>query len=167
VKIERTVAHEDAPRLTIRPITVKEAQAFVRQYHRHHKPPCGCRFALAVVDAEGAWHGVAMANRPVSRVLDDGLTLEVSRCCTDGTPNACSKLYGAVRRVAQAMGYRKVVTYTLPEEGGASLRGAGYQQMALIKGHSWHTPTQGRNRTDDHPQGDKWRWEVTLKAGAA
>jgi hypothetical protein len=102
----------------------------------------------------------------VSRMLDDGLTLEVSRCCTDGTPNACSKLYGAVRRVAQAMGYRKVVTYTLPEEGGASLRGAGYQQMALIKGGSWHTPTQGRNRTDDHPLGDKWRWEVTLKAGA-
>jgi hypothetical protein len=153
--------------LIIRPITVKEAQAYVRQYHRHHKPPCGCRFALQVVDEDGQIHGVAMANRPVARALDDGLTLEVSRCCTDGTPNAPSRLYGAVRRVAQAMGYRKIVTYTLPEEGGASLRAASYQQVALIKGHPWHTPTSGRPRTDDHPQGDKWRWEVELRQMAA
>ena len=148
--------------LRIRPITVKEAQAYVRQFHRHHRPPCGCRFALQVLDEHGEIHGVAMGNRPVSRVLDDGLTLEISRVCTDGYPNAPSKLYGAMRRVAQAMGYQKIVTYTLPEEGGASLRAAGYQQMALIKGHPWHTPTQGRHRRDDHPQGDKWRWEVAL-----
>ena len=150
--------------LTVRPVTVKEAQAFVRQYHRHHKPPGGCRFALAVVEGD-IMHGVAIACRPVSRVLDDGLTLEISRCCTDGYPNACSKLYGAVRRVAQAMGYRKVITYTLPVEGGASLRAASYQQTALIKGHSWHTPTQGRHRKDDHPMGDKWRWEAAVCRG--
>jgi hypothetical protein len=148
--------------LSIRPITLREAQAYVRQFHRHHRPSAGGCFALGVVDAEGELHGVVMAGRPINRTLDDAFTLEVTRCCTDGTRNAPSKLYAAVRRVGQAMGYRKIMTYTLPAEGGASLRGAGYQQVALITGHPWNGPLRGRPRRDDHPQADKWRWETAL-----
>ena len=54
--------------------------------------------------------------RPVSRYLDDGLTLEVNRLCTTGAENACSMLYGAAARAARAMGYQKIITYTLDTE---------------------------------------------------
>ena len=63
-----------------------------------------------------------LSQPPVSRYLDDGHTLEVNRLCTDGTKNACSFLYAAAWRAARAMGYRKIVTYILDTESGASLR---------------------------------------------
>lgn len=119
--------------MELRPISVKHASAFVAEHHRHHGAPQGAKFALA------AWHaerlvGVVMVGRPVSRMLDDGRTAEVIRVATDGTRNACSFLYGAAKRAAQAMGYRKVVTYTLPAESGASLRAVGWSRMGLTGG---------------------------------
>ena len=100
--------------------------------------------------------GVAIAGRPVARALDDGYTLEVLRVCTDGTPNACSKLYGAMRRAAREMGYRKVITYTLAEESGTSLRAAGWSVDGTTRGDSWDRPN--RPRDDRHPIGPKTRW---------
>ena len=108
--------------LTITPISLAEANAFVHEYHRHHDPVPGAKFCIACSDDSGV-RGVAIVGRPVARMLDDGWTLEVNRCCTDGARNACSILYGAAWRAARALGYRKLITYTLPEEGGASLRG--------------------------------------------
>ncbi len=97
-------------------------------YHRHHQPPRGTRFTLGVArESDSELVGVAMVGRPVARHYDDGLTLEVNRTCTDGTPNANSCLYGAAWRAAQALGYRRLITYTQEGESGASLRGAGWR----------------------------------------
>ena len=144
--------------LGIVPCSLIDANAFVRQHHRHHQPVPGHKFSLAVVDGDGTLHGVAIVGRPVARMLDDGLTLEVNRVATDGTPNACSALYGACRRAAFALGYQKLVTYTLPSESGSSLRGAGYRLMGEAGGGSWSRPS--RERDDDHPLQPKLRWEV-------
>jgi hypothetical protein len=115
--------------LTIVPVTFRDACAFVAIHHRHHGPPRGCRFCLGVATAERLV-GVAMVGRPVAREYDDGLTLEVNRTCTDGTPEANSCLYGAAWRGAKALGYRRLITYTQRGESGASLRGAGWRVVA-------------------------------------
>lgn len=145
--------------LTLTPLSLREAHAFVARHHRHHKPARGGKFALGVA-SDGEIVGVAVVGRPVARHLDDGWTVEVNRVATDGTRNACSMLYGAAWRAAKAMGYRRCVTYTLPEEGGASLRGAGWKLIGEAGGGSWHTPTSNRPRVDQHPTQTKLRWEA-------
>jgi hypothetical protein len=147
--------------MTLRPISLRNARAFVAAFHRHHDAPQGGKFALA------AWHdgkhvGVAIVGRPVSRVLDDGWTAEVIRVCTDGTRNACSFLYAHSKRAAQAMGYRKVITYTLPEEGGASLRAVGWERFGVTGGGSWKRAKSRPNATDSHPLQQKIRWETVI-----
>ena len=127
---------EECKLLVLRPITLREANAFVLQHHRHHGPTVGHKFSIGLSDGEKLV-GVAIAGRPVSRYLDDGYTLEVARLCTDGTPNACSKLYAAVWRAAKAMGYRKAVTYILESESGASLRAAGWKCTGRAGGLQW------------------------------
>ena len=101
--------------MTIVPITFRKACEFVNKHHRHHKAPRGCKFAIGC-DVNGHLVGVAIAGRPVSRILDDGTVLEITRVCTDGTKNACSKLYGTVSRIGKLMGYEKVITYILESE---------------------------------------------------
>src|SRR5262245_58380740 len=107
----------------------------------------------------GAVVGAAIVGRPVARMLDDDWTAEVTRCCTDGTRNAPSMLYRACWRACRALGYRRLVTYTLPEEGGASLRGAGFKLIGKAGGGSWSC--QSRPRVDKHPLQAKLRWEIT------
>ena len=143
--------------LILRPITLREANAFVGQFHRHHKAARGHKFSVAV-DADGKLCGVAIVGRPVARHDDDGLTFEVVRLCTDGTRNACSMLYGAAWRAAKGMGYLRGVTFTMAEETGASLRASGWRRVRDIAGRSWDTPS--RARTDKHPLGPKVRWEI-------
>jgi hypothetical protein len=144
-------------RLTIVPISIREASRFVDEHHRHHKPPRGAIFAVAVALGETVV-GVALVGRPLARMLQDGWTVEVIRVCTDGTPNACSKLYGACWRVAQQLGYRRCVTYTLKEEGGASLRASGWREVGPAGGGSWSRGS--RPRVDLHPLQQKIRWEM-------
>ena len=143
--------------LQIQPIDVSEANDFVRRHHRHHRPPQGYKLCLAVNDGTKIV-GVLIAGRPVARLLDDGLTIEVTRCCTDGTRIACSILYAAAWRAAKALGYRKMITYTLPEEGGASLKATGWICVGEAGGGVWSNTT--RKRKDDHPLETKHRWEV-------
>lgn len=112
--------------LELVPITLKEANAFVERYHRHHKPVVGHKFSIAASDGEKIV-GVAIVGRPVSRYLDNGLTLEVNRLCTDGTRNACSFLYSAAWRAARNLGYKKLITYILVSETGSSLKAAGWK----------------------------------------
>lgn len=142
--------------MTIVPCTVKDAAVYIRAHHRHHRAPTGGLFALAV-EHEGSMRGVAVVGRPVARALADGRTAEVTRLCTDGTPNACSMLYGAAWRAARALGYRRLVTYTLASEPGASLRGAGWTLIGEAGGGSWSRPS--RPREDQHPTQTKLRWE--------
>lgn len=115
--------------LTVVPLTMRAAAAFVEQHHRHNKPPRGHKFSIGVCDQLGTLRGVAMVGRPVARHFDDGLTAEVNRTCTDGTPNANSALYGAAWRIAHAMGYRRLVTYTQAQEPGTSLTAAGWARV--------------------------------------
>lgn len=145
-------------RLRIVPCDLSEANVFVARHHRHHKAVVGHKFSLAVVDEADQVRGVAIVGRPVSRVLDDGLTLEVTRVATDGCPNACSALYGAARRATFALGFRKLITYTLASEPGSSLLGAGWKCIGTAGGGSWYTPS--RPRVDKHPTQEKLRWEV-------
>lgn len=144
--------------LTVVPITLAEAKVFIERHHRHHPPPVGHILSVAVADDAGVVRGVATVGRPVARMLDDGFTAEVNRCCTDGARNACSMLYGAAWRAARAIGYRKLITYTLPEEGGASLRAAGWRLVGQAVGGRWSRNT--RPRIDVHPTQQKLRWEA-------
>lgn len=122
--------------LEIRPCDFATARDFVGMHHRHNKPPVGHKFSIACYDGERLC-GVCMVGRPVSRYYDDGLTLEVNRCCTDGTYNACSMLYGAAWRAAKALGYIRMVTYTLQSEPGTSLRASGWICDGDAGGSHW------------------------------
>jgi len=146
-------------RLTVVPLPLDEANAFVAQHHRHHKPVPGHKFSLGVADETGAIRGVAIVGRPVARMLDNGLTLEVNRVATDGCPNACSALYGAAWRAAKALGYRRLITYTLNTEPGTSLRGAGWKLLGERGGGSWSC--ESRPRVDKHPTQMKLLWEAS------
>lgn len=146
-------------KLLIVPISLDEANAFVAQHHRHHQAVVGHKFSIGV--AVGAHvHGVAIIGRPVARGIDDGWTLEVNRCCTDGTRNACSILYGAAWRAAKAMGFRRLITYTLQTEHGASLRAAGWKLIGQRGGGNWNTPARPRIDTAAVLRGQKLLWEA-------
>lgn len=144
--------------LELVPITQRDAIAYVERHHRHHGKVQGAKFSIAAAK-DGEIVGVIFVGRPVARHLDDGWTAEVTRCCTDGTRNAASFLYGAAWRASKAMGYKRLVTYTLAEESGASLRGAGWTVVAESGGGSWSRPS--RPRVDKHPLQQKLRWEAT------
>jgi hypothetical protein len=143
--------------LVIVPITQRSAKAFVALHHRHHRPPVGSVFQVGAHDGVQL-RGVLMAGRPVARMLDDGRTLEVTRVATDGCPNACSLLYGAARRARKALGYSRVITYTLASEPGTTLKAAGWRKIGNAGGGSWSRPSRGRE--DNHPQEGKVRWEA-------
>ena len=145
--------------LAVTPINLEEANAFVERLHRHHKPVPGCKFCLAVSESDKV-RGVAIVGRPVARMSDDGWTLEVNRCCTDGTRNACSMLYGAAWRAAKALGYRRLITYTLQEEGGASMRASGWRCIGLRGGGNWNVASRPRIDTAEMLQGQKLLWEA-------
>ena len=148
----------DAVKLAIVPISFREACAYIERNHRHHPPPRGMVLCIAVSDGDRI-RGVAVVGRPVARRLQDGFTAEVTRVATDGVRNGCSMLYGAAWRAARAIGYNRLVTYTLPKEGGASLRGAGFTLLGEAGGGSWSR--KGRPRVDLHPTQVKFRWEKT------
>lgn len=150
-------AHADE-RLSVVPITLRDAHAFVAEHHRHHRPSRGGKFAVAVARGP-AVVGVAVVGRPVARALDDSWTAEVTRLATDGTRNACSKLYRAAFRACVAMGYRRVVTYILGSEPGTSLVAAGFRLVGEVRGRSWSCAS--RPRVDRHPTQGKLRWELT------
>ena len=145
--------------LAITPINLDEANAFVAVNHRHHKPVVGAKFAIAV-SSDGVIRGVAIVGRPVSRHLDNGWTLELTRCCTDGTKNACSMLYGAAWRAVKALGYKRLITYTLPEEGGGSLRASGWNEIGRAGGGNWNCESRPRLDTAQHLRGQKVLWEA-------
>ncbi|UPT53147.1 hypothetical protein [Synechococcus phage Ssp-JY42] len=145
-------------RLLHQRIEFADAAAFVAAHHRHHTPPVGHMFSIgAYRDADLV--GVVIVGRPVARGRDDGLTAEVTRLCVrDDERNACSFLYGKAARAALAMGFRRIGTYTLARESGASLRAAGWVVISEVKGRSWDTPS--RRRTDKHPTENKLLWEA-------
>jgi hypothetical protein len=139
-------------------VTLREARLYVTRHHRHHEAPAGGLFAIGACEA-GAIVGVVIVGRPVARLLQiDDYTAEVTRLCSDGSRNVCSLLYAGAWRAARAMGYRRLVTYTLASEGGASLRGAGWRCVGEAGGGTWSR--KARPRVDTHPTQIKLRWEA-------
>lgn len=138
-------------RLQLVPVTWAEAREYVTAWHRTHRPPPGHKFSVGIADSVDATGkpilvGVAIVGRPVARHFDNGLTLEVTRTCTDGTPNANSMLYGACARATFALGYRRLVTYTQCGESGASLRAAGWRVVAERPAtNGWDRPSRRRD----------------------
>jgi hypothetical protein len=115
-----------------------EANEFVREFHRRHGAVRGAKFCLTA-STYVKIIGVAIVGRPVARMLDDCWTLEVNRTCTDGTKNVSSLLYGACRRAIFALGYRRLLTYTLGSEQGAQpnrFRVAALESLAVATGRA-------------------------------
>jgi len=123
------------------PLGREEANDFVREHHRHSKPVPGHKAAIGASDGRFLW-GIAIIGRPVARGYDDGFTAELTRVCTrPGAPKGTgSFLYARAWRLWQAWGGKRLVTYTLKSESGASLRGAGWKvigEREPRKGRGW------------------------------
>lgn len=146
------------------PVDLAEANAFVGNFHRHNKPVVMHKFSVGVSDGAELW-GVAIAGQPVARLMVDGHTLEATRCCVrDGAPKGCASfLYASLWRAARALGYRRLITYTLQTESGASMRGAGWRIVAELAPRS--DARQWTNRPGREWQAvtgqAKFRWEVS------
>ena len=148
--------------MRIVPVTLEVANEFVALHHRHSRRVVGCKFAIGIEDDQGLLRGVAIVGRPTSPKIDQRRPAEITRVCTDGARNACSMLYGAARRAAREMGHEPIYTYTLPQEGGASLRAAGFRldkEDAGGPASAWHN-RRGRTAlpVGDDLVGGKWRW---------
>lgn len=151
--------------LVVRPLTIAQANEFIGRLHRHHKPVTGHRFSIGAFLGD-ACVGVCVVGRPVARMLDQYRMAEVTRLATDGTKNACSILYAAAARACDAMGFDSVQTYTLPEEGGVSLRAAGWTLEGETGGGDWNRATGSHTgRRTDQPMSVKYRWRKTLANG--
>ena len=144
-------------KIEIVPIKQDEAKMFINTYHRHHKAPRGSIFQIGAA-ANDKIVGVIMVGRPVSRILDNGWTLEVNRLCTDGTKNVCSMLYAAAWRVTKNLGYKKLITYILDTETGSSLKATNFKKIGETRNRSWNTRT--RPRVDKHPLQKKIKFEI-------
>lgn len=144
-------------KLTVERLELAEANAFVREHHRHHRPVVGHVFSIGA-SLDGKIVGIAIIGRPVSRHRDDGVTAEVTRLATDGTRNACSFLYGASARAAFALGFKRIGTYILATEPGTSLTACGWRLIGETPGRSWSVLS--RPRVDKHPLQKKLLFET-------
>ena len=149
------------PNLKVKPITLRFANEYVKQHHRHSKTAQGCKFCIAAIDDVQTIVGVAIVGRPVARRLDDGYTAEIVRTCTTGTKNVNSLLYGACARIWKEMGGTKIITYTLETESGISLKAAGYTHdnttKSFPKGTGWPTRKNREWQPNVHSL-QKYRW---------
>jgi hypothetical protein len=158
-RYQAALRNRQQQKLMVVPCTIEQANAYVARMHRHHGAIPIARLAFAVADEAGLVRGVAIVGRPCNTHLDDGWTLEVRRVCTDGCPNACSALYAAAWKAARAIGYRKLVTYTLPSEGGASLRAVGWKEVKGCGGDPWKSHKRQR-QINPLFLIKKTRWEI-------
>ena len=133
--------------IKIIPISLKQANDYVLKHHRHHSKVQGCKFCIGVVDDKNELRGVAIVGRPVSRFLDNGLTAEVTRLCTDGYKNACSFLYAACSRIAKNMGYDRIITYILATEKGTSLKASNWTCNGPCGGGNWNVASRPRKNS--------------------
>jgi hypothetical protein len=142
----------------LRPITQRKAKAWIKETHRHLDPPRGDLFRVAVC-VRGDLVAVGMAGRPC-RMLQDGTTAEITRVAStaDVDVNACTRLYGALRRAGKALGYRRFVTYTLEHEPGISLRAAGFEDDGLTDGGEWDRPSRRRKAAQQPGRKRRWIW---------
>ena len=159
------IASSLVTRLEAVPITLQEASAYIDRRHRHNAGPKFHKFSICLrVPGEPEPVGVAVASTPKARYQMDGETLEINRCCADPRyADVCSCLYARAIRIGREMGYRRFLTYTLPEESGSSLRAAGFQPDGMTKAsvNGWDSPSRHRD-TAQYPAGEKIRWVFCL-----
>lgn len=142
--------------VTAKPLSYRQACEFISAFHRHHRPPQGWKFGIAAIK-NNECVGVVCVGRPVSRMLDNGETVEVTRLCSNGAKNVCSFLYSKAARIAFEMGYKRIVTYILESESGHSLKSASWKYVKNTSGGKWSRPS--RERKDKHPIEPKQLWE--------
>lgn len=140
------------------PMTLREANDFVANYHRHNGRTSrnGGKFAIGASQDGELW-GVAIIGNPISGTFMDGFTAEVLRTCVrpEAPGNVNSFLYGAAWRVWRAMGGHRLITYTLQTESGASLRGAGWKIVGEVR------PTADGWRKNDHLNNSR-KWQPVM-----
>jgi hypothetical protein len=122
------------PRLRLRPISLRDANAHIVRFHAHHPRVRGCKYCIGAIDEHGVLRGVVVVERPKARMLDDDHTLELTRVCTDRTVHVASMLIAAAARAAFAMGARRVISYVLETESGTSYRAAGWTRVEDERG---------------------------------
>ena len=143
-------------RLRVAPCTIRAAVEYVKIHHRHLPRLTGGIFAVAVQDDGGTVRGVGVWGHP-ARVWNGTGRGVILRCATDGAPNACSMIYGALCRAAKALGWTEAWTYTLPDESGASLRAAGFERMGVSDGGEWDRPSRRRPLAQKPEPKVRWR----------
>ena len=143
------------------PLTLKQANELISQWHRHHKPVVGHRFSIGC-EVDYRLVGAIVVGRPVARAVDQYRVAEVTRLVTDGTANACSLLYSAAARIAREMGFQYIQTYILEEEPGTSLKAAGWTHDGDTEGGNWNHGWR-KGRREDQPMGGKQRWIKRFK----
>lgn len=145
--------------MKIVPITFRKASEFVNEHHRHNKASCGHKFSIGL-EQDNKLIGIATAGRPVARALDNGRNIEITRVCVlEGHKNACSMLYGRMKRICQLMGFEKIFTYTLKTESGSSLKAIGARIVGEVIPKSWNTKNRKRKEQEIYKQ-EKFRWEL-------
>ena len=139
------------------PCTLKQANDFIELFHRHHEPVTGHRFSICAIDKNNCIIGVAVVGRPVGRKCRQYVWAEVTRLCTDGTPNVCSFLYARCAKIAQLMGFKLIQTYILETESGISLKAAGWTCEGVNRpnGVGWNNR---KNRNKKQPTCAKIRY---------
>lgn len=154
------MTHKQYVELDNQPISFKEACRFILDHHSHLRPPQGHKFSIAANDGEKVV-GVVIVGRPTARHLDNGWTLEVTRCCVaDNVPNAASFLYAKARQAAKALGFKRLITYTLATESGTCLIADQWKELWKAGGGTWNR--KNRPRVDTHPLEQKMLWEAVL-----
>jgi hypothetical protein len=146
--------------LRIIPLTLKEANALVRGYHRHHDKVQGCRWAIGAMKNEQLV-GACIVGRCQARMVEQYLECSVTRLVTFGGKNECSFLYGAAARIAREMGYEKIRTEILENEPGTSLKAAGWTYSHTTKGGNYDRPSRKRS-VGKYPEGPKQVWFKVL-----
>ena len=147
--------------LRLVPLTLAQANELIERLHRHHKRVVGHRFSIGAQNGNGLI-GAVVVGRPVARMTDQNNVAEVTRLVTDGTPHACSMLYAAAARAADAMGYQRIQTFILEDEPGTSLKAAGWKFEAMSGGGDWNRPSRGGRRTDQ-PMVRKQKWSKVFR----
>jgi len=149
------------------PMTLKESNEFVDKYHSHNKRVQGYKFAIGAV-YQDKLVGVAICGRPISATLDNKRTIELLRSCVldDAPKNTNSFLYGRSWRVAEAMGYEKMITYTLVEEKGSACKAIGMKVVGQTQDttKAWKKKEERdgiKRQSQEIYRKPKYRWEIT------
>ncbi len=129
------------------PLTKKQGDKMIRDWHSHHKPTQGWKFGIGARLATGEDLGCVIVGRPSAPALDTGLTWEVTRlCCRGGgqDKNLASMLLAAAVNASVPQGIRHMVSYTRQDEDGTCYKAQGWARVAEVVGKGW---TSGNKST--------------------